>query len=88
MCDVLECVCVCMSVFQFLNGLLGRLDAVCWVVLLLSPVLSTGRLEEQHTYTPANWNQPTRLHPQPLCRFLSMLLNFRAERDNLEKCQN
>ena len=46
MCDVLECVCVCMSVFQFLNGLLGRLDAVCWVVLLLSPVLSTGRLEE------------------------------------------
>ena len=86
---VCVCVCVCVSLFQFLSGLLGRLDAVCQVVLLLSPVLPTARLEEQqHTYTRANWNQPTHLHPQPLCSFISMLLNFRAESDNLEKCQN
>ena len=28
-CVMCVSVCVCVSVFQFLNGLLGRLDAVC-----------------------------------------------------------
>lgn len=32
-------VCVCVSAL-FLNGLLDRLDAICWVISPLSPILS------------------------------------------------
>lgn len=95
-----KCVYMYVSVL-FLNGLLGGLSEVLWLFLLcllFSP--STARVEQHTCYTGSSslWmgrpikNQPS-WSPTPLLLLWllnpgSMLLNFRAESDNLEKYQN
>lgn len=95
-----EYVCVAGGSVLFFNGLSDRLDGVCWVVSPLFPVFflhsKTGRTT--HLYTDVQeflWrgrSMSTNLPVptlQPLQLVLNpILLNFQAESDNLEKCQN